>query len=121
MQPENFATTVLILVILGVVFYAGYGWRMIVERRLHNMPWLRRSARKAAEAAAPSNRRPIILPALAAAAEPLERQSIAANELPAPKPEPDQAPPPAVSTETSATTATGRRRRLSLRRQIKTE
>lgn len=75
MQPENFASTILILLILGVVFYAGYGWRIVVERRLHNMPWLKKSNRKAAAAAAKSTKRPVILPPVRLA-EPVERQAL---------------------------------------------
>jgi hypothetical protein len=43
---ENILTDILAALILGIVFFAGYGWRMHVERRLHNMPWLKKSARQ---------------------------------------------------------------------------
>lgn len=46
---------------------------MVVERRLHNMPWLKKSARKAAAAAAKSTKKPVILPP-AHVTEPLERR-----------------------------------------------
>lgn len=134
MQLENLASAILIFLILGLAFFAGYGWRTVVERRLHNMPWLRKSARKASEAAARSNLRPIILPTVALA-EPLERQDLVTKEVsepiagttPAPTATPEtrelsEAQPASVPTVAPETTTTSRRySRLSLRRQLETK
>jgi hypothetical protein len=76
---DNLATAILVVLLLGITFYAGYGWRMLVERRLHNMPWLRKSARKTAMTAAHSARQPIVLRPSFAQAEPLERQILHEN------------------------------------------
>lgn len=108
MQPEDLVTRVLVALILGLAFFAGYGWRVLVERRLHNMPWLKKSNRKAAAAAARSTKRPTIL---RHAAEPLERQLLAADTPTA----------PVVGKPIDATPLAEGRRVLSLRRTLESE
>ena len=110
------------MLVLGVTFYAGYGWRMLVERRLHNMPWLKKSARKAALAAAQSTRPPVVLRSSFDQAEPLERQMLPENgsaqhlaDTPAVEPTPGDASQPSRLTR-----QVGRQRRKSPRKKIAT-
>lgn len=119
MQPEDLATPVLVALILGLVFYAGYGWRILVERRLHNMPWLKKSNRKAAAAAAKSTKRPTIM---RHAAEPLERQLPATDNAPlALAANPETPIEPNATEETDAPPLATDRRVLSLRRILESE
>lgn len=51
MTVETIAAACLLLGLLGLAFWAGYGWRVYIEIYRHNRPWLRKKEQRKRRAA----------------------------------------------------------------------
>jgi hypothetical protein len=52
MDTETIAAAVLLLALLAIAFWAGYGWRIYIEVYRHNRPWLEKHDERKRRAAA---------------------------------------------------------------------